>query len=297
MRGKRAPRGIAHRNKDDISGINYTGDAAGVVNPWGGGAAGANTPTVGLGPTITIPIDEDDDGTDKIVSKRGNGGRRTAANSTKSRLRTQLKALANFIAFGMEIFAGTRTAKGLSLDGTGGTGGVVTPPGGINATGGGVFGGALETPSVVYDPPITKKIWCHTSWVNIGATTPWQYNGSDDSWTSQSGSGSIAIAIPLPSGPGTYVLTSLQLRMKKAGTTATGFVVGHSTGLSSTAGNPSTTADATIPDSTSGNRILTASGLALTMTDDIAVYCSVNNADNGDKVFGVFAEFTATDGG
>lgn len=129
MRGNRGPRGRAGK----IEGINYTGDPAGVLAPWGGGP-GASSPTIDQFPTITLVIDEDDDGS-KIMDRVDAGSRaerRSTRDSTKVRLRWSQMSLANWVAWLMGFARGTRSFKTLVVDGIGGAD-VAGAPGSVQA--------------------------------------------------------------------------------------------------------------------------------------------------------------------
>lgn len=107
MRGKRAPRGKDRAGK--IEGVNYEGVPTAVVASWGGGAIGATAPSLGSFPTITIPIDANDDGSNAldVVKQSKNPARKSTRDTTKARHRTQLKTLANWIALLSQKATGT----------------------------------------------------------------------------------------------------------------------------------------------------------------------------------------------
>lgn len=139
MRGDRGPRGIIHRNTQRIAGQNYTGDPAGTSTPWGGGAAGASTPAMGVPPTLVSLFDDDDDRKDQVQTAQAQNNIRSARDGTKAR-RHNLKTIANFIAWLMSEVAtlaavaaktfftdGTVSAKSAKIDGVGGAVIVATP--------------------------------------------------------------------------------------------------------------------------------------------------------------------------
>lgn len=148
MRGSRAPRGLT-RKSGTIEGENVTGNPSGTSTAWGGGDPGVSTPGIGDYPTLTIVVDDNDDGTDEVQSNASSrAGRRTADDSTKSRLRTQFQTLLNFIAWMMDLAAGIRSFKNIVVDGTGGEA-VVGDAGSISASGDGIFGGDMEVGGTV----------------------------------------------------------------------------------------------------------------------------------------------------
>lgn len=115
MRGDRSARGLINR-AGKIEGTNYTGDPAASVTAWGGGDAGVSTPAIGQYPTVTIPIDDDDDGSDTMdrIDQTARGDRNSTRDTTKNRFRTQYKSLANWAA--LLSRAATRTDSNFYLE-------------------------------------------------------------------------------------------------------------------------------------------------------------------------------------